>query len=70
RTGPQTALAKLAAGWLQRRFAALLQTGTRRLNTTYIVAGLIIAPWSGFMELGMRFFLWLTNALGAQRYEP
>ncbi|WP_456379738.1 patatin-like phospholipase family protein [Thiolapillus sp.] len=35
-------LAKLAAGWLQRRFAVLLQTGTRRLNTTYIVVGLII----------------------------
>ncbi len=41
RTDPQTALSKLAAGWLQRHFAALLQAGTRRLNTTYIVAGLI-----------------------------
>ncbi len=41
--GPQTALAKLAAGWLQRRFAALLRTSTRRLNVTYIVAGLIVA---------------------------
>ncbi len=40
-TGLLTGLAKLAGGRLQRRFAALQQTGTRRLNTTYIVAGLI-----------------------------
>ena len=39
--GLLTVLAKLAGGGLQRRFAALQQTGARRLNTTYIVAGLI-----------------------------
>ena len=42
RAGPRTALAKLAVGVLQRRFAALPRTSTRRLNTIYIVAGLII----------------------------
>ena len=35
-------LAKLAGGRLQRRFAAMQQSGTRRLNTIYIVAGLIV----------------------------
>ncbi|HHL44949.1 MAG TPA: protease complex subunit PrcB family protein [Gammaproteobacteria bacterium] len=39
--GLLAALAKLAGERLQRRFAALQQTGTRRLNTIYSVAGLI-----------------------------
>ncbi|MET0044812.1 MAG: heme-binding protein, partial [Candidatus Thiodiazotropha sp. 6PLUC3] len=38
----QTALSKLAVGVLQRRFDALLQAGTLRLKTTYLVAGLIV----------------------------
>ena len=42
RAGPQAALLHLAVGWLQRRWAALLRTGTPRLNTIYSVAGLII----------------------------
>ncbi len=41
RAGPQAALPHLAVEWLQRRWAALLRTGTPRLNTIYIVAGLI-----------------------------
>ena len=41
RAGPQTALPHLAVGWLQRRWGALLRTGTPRLNAIYIVAGLI-----------------------------
>ncbi len=41
RADPQTALPHLATGWLQRRWGALLRTGTPRLNTLYIVAGLI-----------------------------
>ncbi len=41
RAGPHTALAKLAVGVLQWRFAALSRTSTRRLNTIYIVVGLI-----------------------------
>ncbi len=46
RTGPQTALPHLAVGWLQRRWGALLRTGTLRLNTIYGVAGLIaITAW-------------------------
>ena len=36
-------LAKLAGGRLQRCIAALPQTGARRLNTIYLVAGLILA---------------------------
>ena len=40
--GPWTALAKLAAGVLQRRFSALPRSSTRRLNTVYIIAGLIL----------------------------
>ena len=42
RAGPQAALPHLAVEWLQRRWAALLRTGTPRLNTKYIVAGLIV----------------------------
>ncbi len=44
RAGPQAALPHLAVEWLQRRWAALLRTGAPRLNTIYIVAGLIIVP--------------------------
>ena len=40
--GPWTALEKLAVGELQRRFSILPRTSTRRLNTIYIVDGLII----------------------------
>ena len=35
-----SSLAKRAEEWLQRRFAVLQQTGARRLNAKYIVAGL------------------------------
>ena len=38
----RTALSKLAAGWLQRRFDALPQAGTRRLKMQHLVAGSII----------------------------
>ncbi len=38
---PRSALSKLAAGVLQRRFGALPRTRTARLNTIYYVAGLI-----------------------------
>ena len=41
RAGPQAALPHLAVEWLQRRWAALLRTGTPRLNMIYIVAGII-----------------------------
>ncbi len=41
--GPQAALAKLAAGWLQQHFSALPQTNMRQPNMTYIAAGLILA---------------------------
>ncbi len=36
-------LLHLAVEWLQRRWTALLLTGTPRLNTIYIVAGLILS---------------------------
>jgi hypothetical protein len=39
---PEGCVSKLVVGVLQRRFDALLQAGTLRLNTTYLVAGLII----------------------------
>ncbi|MBL4852291.1 MAG: hypothetical protein JKY90_08460 [Gammaproteobacteria bacterium] len=37
----QAALSKLAVEPLQRRFDALLRSGTQRLNMIYMVAGLI-----------------------------
>ena len=43
RAGLLTALSKLAGGRLQRRFDVSQQTGRRRLNAIYIVAGLIIS---------------------------
>jgi len=40
-THQRTALSKLGAGWLQRRFDALPQAGTRRLKMQHLVAGSI-----------------------------
>ncbi|MET0089285.1 MAG: hypothetical protein ABW068_04560, partial [Candidatus Thiodiazotropha sp.] len=52
--------------WLQRRFDALLQAGTLRLNMAYLGAGLIIDPNTTdrktgiyYDELPVRFCDWL-----------
>jgi hypothetical protein len=47
----QTAISKLAVGWLQRRFDALLQAGTLRLNMAYLGAGLVVSLLTGFGQI-------------------